>query len=81
MNHESRIKQLETEIINLKQILRGAGLLEKFVPLSIASNALGDSPWVIKDRSDILPRFIEGGCHLADNYLCINLDRCLSENV
>lgn len=50
MNHESRIKQLEAEVVNLKQILRGAGLLEKFVPLSLASNILGDSPWVIRER-------------------------------
>ena len=50
MNHESRIKQLEAEVINLKQILRGAGLLEKFVPLSLASNITGESPWVIRER-------------------------------
>ena len=50
MNHETRIKQLEQELVKLKQMLYSAGLYDEFVPISKASKLLGDSPWVIKER-------------------------------
>lgn len=50
MNHEKRIKNLESELAKLKKIMTAAGLYDDFVPISKASRLLGDSPWVIKDR-------------------------------
>ena len=50
MNHESRIKKLEKEVIWLKQVLVSSGLLDEFIPLSQASTRLKVNPWVIKDR-------------------------------
>lgn len=50
MNHEKRIKNLESEIDKLKKVIADAGLFDDFVPISKASQFLGDKPWVIKDR-------------------------------
>lgn len=50
MNHEKRIKNLESEIDKLRKVIVAAGLFDDFVPISKASQLLGDSPWVIKDR-------------------------------
>ena len=50
MNHEKRIKKLESELSQLKKVVMAAGLFDDFVPISKASLLLGDSPWVIKER-------------------------------
>ncbi len=66
MNHESRIKQLEKELGEVKQLLNSFGLSDKFIPLSQAAKRLDENPWVIKNRikSD---RSVELGKHYKMN--------------
>jgi hypothetical protein len=74
MNHESRIKQLEKAVNNLKSIIKSAGLMDEFVPLSQAAMQFKCNLWVIRARikSD---RTIELGKHYQMNgnrYLILN---------
>ncbi len=50
MNHESRIKQLEKELSELKQMLKAKGLTDEFVPVAIAARQLHINPWNIKSK-------------------------------
>lgn len=50
MNHEQRINNLETKVTQLIEIIEGAGLNKKFIPLPQAAKQLGVNPWVIRER-------------------------------
>jgi len=49
-NHESRLNQLEKEVNELQNLLKSAGLLDEFTPLSQAARQLGCATWVIRQR-------------------------------
>lgn len=76
MNHEDRIKRLEKELESLKGILSSCGLLDKFVPLSLASKQLNLKTWVIRKRIKT-DKGVKFGKHyrLNGNRYLINVDQ------
>ena len=50
MNHEQRIKNLEKQVSNLEKVLSASGLLEDFVPVSMAAKRLNIKVWTIRKR-------------------------------
>ena len=74
MDYERRIKQLEKELTEVKQLLRSSGLIDDFIPVAKAAQQLDQNPWVIK--SIIKSGRVEYGKHYKKNgnrYL-INVD-------
>ena len=60
MNHEQRIKQLENKLELLEKTMLKSGLLDEFVPVSIAAKRLNIGVWLIRDRIKKDPSLVPG---------------------
>lgn len=66
MNHETRITQLEKQVIQLQKQLQAEGILCEWIPVSKSKKVLGLSSWVAKRRIKVDPQ-IKPGVHFRMN--------------
>ena len=76
MNHEQRIKKLEKEVQNLKDILTTSGILDKFVNLPMAAKQLNIGEWTIRRRIKNDTNLVHGKHYIKNGtYYKINVEQ------
>ncbi len=76
-DHEGRLSRLENRVEQLQGIIKAAGLLDDFIPLSQAAKQLNCNPWVIRQRIKSGDKAIKLGTHyqMNGNRYLINVEK------